>query len=104
MQNGSMKRGLLLAGDTCLKGCSSDDKSTYPLFGDAGSVTALEFKENANRLLCCFNTDGAGIEHIIVRDGGFRSPFKINLLYRTTYEEGGECNNMKLELSDLINI
>ena len=37
MQSGTIKKGLLLAGDTILKLCSENDKSTYPLFGDAGS-------------------------------------------------------------------
>lgn len=64
MQNGTMKRGLLLAGDTILKICSPEDKSTYPLFGDAGSATALEFKDKANPLMFCFNTDGDGMESI----------------------------------------
>lgn len=43
MQNGTFARGLLLAGDTILKVASSEDKSTYPLFGDAGTATALEY-------------------------------------------------------------
>lgn len=101
MQNGSMKRGLLLAGDTILKICSPEDKSTYPLFGDAGTATALEFKENTNPLLFCFNTDGDGMESIIVRDGGFRSPFTMKSLYRTSYGEGIERNNLELELEGM---
>lgn len=42
LQNGTMKRGLLLAGDTPVKFCSKVTRCTYPLFGDAGTVTALE--------------------------------------------------------------
>lgn len=45
LSHGSMKKGLLLAGDTILKFCSETDKSTYPLFGDAGTATALEFSD-----------------------------------------------------------
>ncbi len=40
---GTIKRALLLVGDTVTKVCSTNDKSTYPLFGDAGSATALMY-------------------------------------------------------------
>lgn len=46
LQNGTMKRGLLLAGDTILKICSPEDKSTYPLFGDAGLRLLWSIKKN----------------------------------------------------------
>lgn len=101
MQNGTMKRGLLLAGDTILKICSPEDKSTYPLFGDAGSATALEFKDKANPLMFCFNTDGDGMESIIVRDGGCRKPFTINSLDRINHGEGLERSNSELELEGM---
>ena len=51
MQSGGIRRGLLLAGDTVLKMCSSEDKSTYPLFGDAGTCTAVEFDPEAFQYL-----------------------------------------------------
>ena len=45
ISNGSIKKGILLVGDTILKTCSREDKSTYPLFGDAGSATGMEFDD-----------------------------------------------------------
>lgn len=101
MQNGSIKRGLLLAGDTILKICSPEDKSTYPLFGDAGSATALEYKENTNPLQFCFHTDGNGMESIIVRDGGYRNPFTMESLCRTNHGDGLERNKLELELDGM---
>ncbi len=74
LQNGTIKKGLLLSGDTVTKICSPEDKSTYPLFGDAGTATALEYDSGANGMQFNFNTDGNGYETIIVRDGGYRSP------------------------------
>lgn len=68
-----MKKGLLLAGDTTTVTKSPKDKSTYPLFGDAGTVTALEFNRTARPLRFHFGTDGKGSEAIIIPDGGFRS-------------------------------
>lgn len=70
MQNGTIKKGLLLAGDTPLKLCSTEDKSTYPIFGDAGTVTALEYDEGAEGLSFAMYSDGAGYKDIIVPDGG----------------------------------
>ena len=42
MQSGTIKKALLVVGDTSSKTSSKTDKSTYPLFGDAGTATALE--------------------------------------------------------------
>ncbi|WP_165156804.1 3-oxoacyl-ACP synthase III family protein [Parabacteroides sp. ZJ-118] len=74
LQNGTIKKGLLLVGDTPTKGCSPEDKSTWPLFGDAGAATALEYSVESNGMQFVFNTDGSGYETIIVREGGYRTP------------------------------
>lgn len=70
---GSMKRGLLLAGDTTTVTKSPKDKSTYPLFGDAGTATAVEFDQTAEPMMFNFGTDGKGYEAIMIPDGGFRN-------------------------------
>lgn len=74
MQNGTIKKGILLAGDTITKFCSPEDKSTYPLFGDAGTATALEYTDGCEGLKFVFNTDGAGYETIIISEGAYRNP------------------------------
>ncbi len=71
ISGGSMKKGLLLTGDTTTVTKSPKDKSTYPLFGDAGTATAVEFDQNAGPLMFHFGTDGKGHEAIIIPDGGF---------------------------------
>jgi 3-oxoacyl-[acyl-carrier-protein] synthase-3 len=68
-----MKKGLLLAGDTSTVTKSPKDKSTYPLFGDAGTATAVELDPNAEPILFHFGTDGRGHEAIMIPDGGFRN-------------------------------
>jgi 3-oxoacyl-[acyl-carrier-protein] synthase-3 len=69
------KRALLLAGDTLLKICSPEDKSTWPLFGDAGTCTAIEFNDSkAAGMEFNLHSDGAGAEMIIVRGGGDKNP------------------------------
>lgn len=75
ISGGTMKKGLLLAGDTTTVTKSPKDKSTYPLFGDAGTTTALEYDPNAEPMMFNFGTDGKGYEAIMIPDGGFRNFF-----------------------------
>lgn len=50
------------------------DKSTYPLFGSAGTCTALEFDESASPISFHFGSDGSGWRAIWMPDGGLRNP------------------------------
>ncbi|UBM57664.1 ketoacyl-ACP synthase III [Marinilongibacter aquaticus] len=101
MQTGSFKRGLLLVGDTISRTCSPNDKSTYPLFGDAGTATALEFDETAANLKFSFGTDGAGKDAIIIPDGGSRNPFTVDSLKEETIEEGIVRSKLQLVLDGM---
>ena len=88
MQNGTIRRGLLLAGDTPSKNCSVNDKSTYPLFGDAGTVTALEYDKNAPNISFQLNTDGEGYKVIIIPDGGYRNQVNADSLIEKEHGDG----------------
>ncbi len=101
MQNGSIKKGLLLVGDTITKLCSKDDKSTYPLFGDAGSATALSYNKNASTIYFNLHTDGTGKNNIIVKDGGDRNPVKETSLHSEVVSEGIERCALNLELDGM---
>lgn len=101
MQNGTIKRGLLLAGDTVTKLCSPEDKSTYPLFGDAGTATALEYDESSEGIKFVFNTDGAGYETIICRAGAYRTPVSEESLKLTSVDENISRRGVDLELDGM---
>jgi 3-oxoacyl-[acyl-carrier-protein] synthase-3 len=73
LSEGTMKKGILLAGDTTSVTKSQKDKSTYPLFGDAGTATAVEFCKESEPMMFNFGTDGKGFEAIMIPDGGFRN-------------------------------
>jgi len=88
LSSGSMKKGLLLVGDTTTVTKSSRDKSTYPLFGDAGTATAIEFEEGAEGIRFHFGTDGKGAEAIIIPDGGFRNFYNEKSLEYVEIEPG----------------
>ncbi|MFV0470502.1 MAG: 3-oxoacyl-ACP synthase III family protein [Paludibacteraceae bacterium] len=102
MSHGSLKKGLLLSGDTILKFCSTTDKSTYPLFGDAGSATALEFTGNKEDFFnFSFNTDGSGYKAIMIEDGGFRNPVTENSFEKQIKGDGISRNKLELILEGM---
>ncbi len=101
MQSGHFKKGLLLVGDTISRTCSPSDKSTYPLFGDAGVAIALEYDENATAMKFSFHTDGSGKEAIIVPAGGFREPFSAESLQPVEVEDGISRSRAQLALEGM---
>lgn len=66
---GSIKKALLLAGDAKKRAKGPRD----PLFGHAGTATAVEFAEGAEGFKFHFGTDGSGYDAIITPDGGSRN-------------------------------
>jgi 3-oxoacyl-[acyl-carrier-protein] synthase III len=73
MTGGHNKKGILMMGDISSMG-SYRDKSTFPLFGDAGTALAIEYKDGYPEMIFNLQTDGAGYKAIIIPDGGFRNP------------------------------
>lgn len=67
---GTIKKALLMCGDAKRRVNYVD-----PLFGHAGSVTAVEFKEGAAPIQFYFGTDGSGYDALIIPDGGARNQF-----------------------------
>ena len=90
ISSGSIKRGILLTGDTSTISANYKDKSTYPLFGDAGTATALEYDENASDIYCNLYTDGSWYKSIIVEDGGARNKFSEKSFIDHKISEGIE--------------
>lgn len=74
MAAGQLKRGLLLVGDTITHTLSPGDKSTVPIFSDAGSATALSYSPEAAPMTFHLQSDGARHAAIIVPEGGSRHP------------------------------
>ncbi len=95
LTSGDFKKGLLLVGETTTKTKSKNDKSTYPLFGDAGSATALEFAENKIGIKLHTGTDGSKFEAINIPDGGFRNQTNIDSLKKIEIEPGVVRNKLQ---------
>lgn len=69
LYTGEIKKALLLCGDAKKRAKAPFD----PLFGHAGTATALEYKEGAKDIHFHFGTDGSGYDAIITPDGGSRN-------------------------------
>jgi 3-oxoacyl-[acyl-carrier-protein] synthase-3 len=76
MSAAQIARGLLLVGDTISRVISPEDKSTTPIFSDAGSATLLERSTSAAPMWFNFGADGQGASAISIQDGGSRNPFR----------------------------
>lgn len=74
---GTIKKALLLVGDTLYRTSSPYDKSRLPLFGDAGTATALEYDETASTIESLSRTDGSYHLVTITPDSGFRHPVSV---------------------------
>lgn len=91
-------KGLLVCGDVSSPLLSPDDKSTYPLFGDASSCTLLERSETAKDMIFDLGTDGSGYDAIIMRDGGCRRPFHEGSLEIKDHGDGIRHSDMQIHL------
>jgi 3-oxoacyl-[acyl-carrier-protein] synthase-3 len=76
------EKGILLVGDSSSLLAHKEDKTSSPLFGDAGCATAFEFRKGKNLNFKLW-TDGSGFKSIIIPDGGYRNKFSeqsLNIL------------------------
>ncbi len=105
LSTSKMKKALLMVGDISTFSLNKKDKSTYPLFGDAGTVTALEYDVNADDLQFNLQSDGGGHEAIIIPDGGLRNPLNDDSYIEEEIEPGivRSKRNLKLNGLDVFN-
>ena len=68
-------KGLLLVGDTITRLVSGRDRSTLPIFSDAGSATLLESAPGTEAMHFNLGSEGRGADIIRVPGGGAREPF-----------------------------
>lgn len=101
MSSGILKRGLLLVGDISTNSTNYKDKSSFPLFGDSGSATALEFDQIAKPMLFSMGSDGSGSNAIIIPGGGTRNKFNENSLTEEIISEGITRHQLNIILEGL---
>lgn len=101
ISNGGIKKGLLLVGDKSTLSTYIEDKSTYPLFGDAGSATAIEFDTNAEPMYFNLQSDGGGENAIKILDGGARNTVRPDTFDIQEIEPGVKRSRRHLALSGI---
>ena len=71
-------KGLLAVGDVSTAGINKNDFASKLLFGDAGSVTAVEFDKNKFKNISYFDyySDGSGYKDIILPSHSIRKKIK----------------------------
>jgi 3-oxoacyl-[acyl-carrier-protein] synthase III len=101
VQTGAARRVLLAVGDTISKIVDPTDRSTALLFGDAGTVTAIEAAQE-QKATFVLGTDGSGACNLIVPKGGFKDysmsgdPRLLEKASDCLYMDGGEIFNFTL--------
>lgn len=90
MQTGNIHKALLLVGETTSQLQSPLDKGLWPLHGDAGSATALEFSNGVAPMYFHLCTDGSRGEAIINVAGGSRHPVTPEDLVMKEAEDGSK--------------
>jgi 3-oxoacyl-[acyl-carrier-protein] synthase-3 len=98
-----IKKGLLLVGETASKTTTITDKSAYPLLGDAGTATALEFVEDSGIMYFDFGCDGSGHKTILMKSGniGGRFPVTQESLKLKNIDRGIERSDLHVVLEGI---
>ena len=93
---GVVKKGLILLGDRA--SYQHRDQLKDPLFSDAATATALEYRDDAAPMYFDLNSDGSGYKAIIVPVGGHRNPFQIEHAIARKGEDGFWRSDLDLVL------
>lgn len=89
LSHGNMKRGLLICAETTSLNHNRMDKTVAPLFGDAGTVTALEYDANWSKpMFFSYGVRGNNFRTVWAEYGGSRNPETHESLEEKEVEKG----------------
>ena len=100
MSCGTIRKALLIVGDTNSRS-DTGSKLKDPLFGGAGTVTALEYAEGEKGFRFHFGTDGSGYDAIITPDGGSRNPVNPETTFKFEEIEGRRYHRMMTRMKGM---
>lgn len=96
MLNGTgIKRAILIDGDTASKDQDADNREERPLFGDAGTATAIEFVENACPMYFNIGTNSVDGKALTREMGGYRNPHTPESLQKLLDKRVGNSSDSK---------
>ena len=84
----TIRKVLLLNGETRTKVYSFKDKSTGLLFGDAGAATLIERNKDAGESIFSLNSDGSRYQSIMIPAGGYRYPSSSETVKEKVFDDG----------------
>lgn len=93
LQNGDLRKALILDGETRSKVYSPKDRRTAFLFGDAGVAALIERSKNFGESVFSLNSDGSREDLIKIPGGGYRNPSSIETLREKVVDEYGNIRN-----------
>lgn len=103
VQSGTVARLLVAVGDTVSRIVDGEDRATAMLFGDAGTVTAIERStDSASTAHFVLGSDGRGERNLIIPQGRFKTltsaedPRLDGRKLDCLYMDGGEIFNFTL--------
>lgn len=91
--------------DVLSRKVSPRDRNSYPLIGDAASVTILERREGAAPIEASLKFDGSGREALMIPAGGMRTPSDASTAEMAEDAEGNfrSLDNLKMDGSAVFN-
>jgi 3-oxoacyl-[acyl-carrier-protein] synthase-3 len=88
LEMSALPKVVLLNGDTCSKQMDKCNRVSYPLTGDAGSVTVIERCEAENPIYMDLKNDGSRHKAIMIPAGAYRMPSTPETLKLHEVDEG----------------
>lgn len=101
LQNGAIKRGLVLNANMGSAEDAYTDKTTWPLIGDAGTAVAYEYDESAPPIWCELGTRGKDYEAIMIPDGGRRNPVTEKSLELIEFDKNIKRSRLHLDMKGM---
>lgn len=93
MQNRSLRKALLLDGETRSKVYSPKDRRSAFLFGDGGVAALIERDEKFGESFFSLNSDGSRGDLIKINAGGYRNPSSVETLKEKVVDEYGNIRS-----------
>lgn len=99
------KKMVLINGDVLVRKISQADRNSFPLAGDAVSITILENTDEENKIYADIKFDGTRCDALKIPAGGFRLPSSAETAKPFVDEEGNErcLDNLTMKGGDVFN-
>lgn len=95
MQSGTIRKALILNGETRSKVYSPKDRRSAFIFGDGGIAALIECNEKFDKSYFSLNSDGSRYDLIMIEGGGYRHMSSLETLKERVVDEYGNIRSME---------